>query len=425
MPRRPSPAPVWALLCLITLVVVGAADPSPAGAQSPLPPGAAYPAKAYILVDADTGKVLDAFNEHEALPPASTTKLMTALVATEKLAKETTFTVSPGAAGQPAMRIGMVAGERWTHDAAMHSLMMVSANDAAYALAEAASGSLAAFADDMTKAAVRYGMVDSRFADPAGFDDASAFGGGSRVSAYDLAIAARNVLAVPDLTGMAGTPKYSFDGPDGKSHVLYNHDKLLARYAGATGLKTGYTALAGHTFVGTATRDGRTMISVVLNADDTYGVASALMDKGFATPADAAGLGTTLPPVRVQPFQAPEPATLVPGKATGKAAKPAARKALSTASAQPVADHHPVGRGGASRMLTVLLLVVAGAAGVVVTSRRRADRRRRERLARRRRLAELRRSAYLDALSDDSWDVEMAVPVQGQFDAAFPLPTVE
>src|SRR3954447_18875573 len=207
MPRRPSPAPVWALLCLLTLILSGAARPAPAAAQAAPPPGQPFPAKAWILVDADTGKVLDAFNEHEALPPASTTKLMTALVATEKLAKETTFTVSPAAAGQPAMRIGMVAGERWTHDAAMHSLMMVSANDAAYALAEAASGSLAAFADDMTKAAVRYGMVDSRFADPAGFDDASAFGGGSRVSAYDLAIAARNVLAVPDLTGMAGTPK--------------------------------------------------------------------------------------------------------------------------------------------------------------------------------------------------------------------------
>jgi D-alanyl-D-alanine carboxypeptidase (penicillin-binding protein 5/6) len=425
MPRRPLPAPVWALLCLVTLVAAGSVHPSPAGAQTPPPPGAAYPAKAYILVDADTGKVLDAFDEHEALPPASTTKLMTALVATEKLAKEAAFTVSAGAAGQPAMRIGMVAGERWTLDAAMHSLMMVSANDAAYALAEAASGSLAAFADDMTAAAVRYGMVDSRFADPAGFDDASAFGGGSRVSAYDLAIAARNVLAVPDLTGMAATTKYSFDGPDGKSHVLYNHNKLLARYAGATGLKTGYTALAGHTFVGTATRDGRTMISVVLNADDTYGIASALMDKGFATPADAPSPGVVLPPVRVQAFRAPEPATLVPGKATGKAVKSAGRKVVRAASAQPVAEHRPVGGGGASRLLTVLFLLAACTGGIVLAVRRRAERRRRARMARRRRLAEIRRTAYLEALDDDSWDVEMAIPVQGQLDELAPLPTGE
>src|SRR5438132_5917068 len=404
MPRRPSPAPVWALLCLMTVVTGGLAGPPPAGAQAAPPPGA-HPAKAWILVDADTGKVLDAFDEHEALPPASTTKLMTALVATEKLAKEATFTVGADAAAQPAMRIGMAAGERWTFDAALHSLMMVSANDAAYALAEAASGSLGAFANDMTAAAVRFGMVDSRFADPAGFDDASAFGGGSRVSAYDLAIAARNVLAVPGLAALAGTTKYRFDGPDGHPHVLYNHDKLLGRYPGATGLKTGYTALAGHTFVGTATRDGRTMISVVLNADHTYGIASALMDKGFATPADAPGLGEPLAPVRVQPFRAPLAATLVPGKA--------------------VAEHRPVKSGGASGGLTVLVFAVGSSAGAGVALRRRAERRRRARAARRRRLAELRRTAYLDALTDDSWDVEMAVPVQGQLEELTPLPAAE
>src|SRR5581483_778933 len=204
MPRRPMIAPVWALLCLM-LVVTAA---GPAAAQSP--PGPPYQAKAWILVDAGTGRVLDAYTQHEALPPASTTKLMTALVATEKLAPEAIVTVSPVAAAQPAMRIGMVAGQQWTLDAAMHSLMMVSANDAAYALAEAASGSLAAFADDMNAAALRYGMVDSHFADPAGFDDAAAFGGGNRVSAYDLAIAARNVLAVPGLMAMVGTTKWTF-----------------------------------------------------------------------------------------------------------------------------------------------------------------------------------------------------------------------
>ena len=426
MPRRPSLAPVWALLCLMTAITAtagGLAAPLPAGAQAP-PPGAAYPGKAWILVDADTGKILDAFDEHEALPPASTTKLMTALVATEKLAPGTTVTVGPDAAAQPAMRIGMVAGQQWPLDAAMHSLMMVSANDAAYALAEAASGSLPAFADDMTAAAVRYGMVDSHFADPAGFDDASAFGGGNRVSAYDLAIAARNVLAVPELMAMAGTTKYTFDGPDGHSHVLYSHDKLLGRYAGATGLKTGYTALAGHTFVGTATRDGRTMIAVVLNSDDTYGVASKLMDKGFATPADAPGLGDLLPPVRVQPYRPPLAATLIPGKAPGKAAK-APKDAISTAAAKPVAEHRPVKRSGAAGALTVLFFAVGSTAGVVVALRRRAQRRRRERAARRRRLAEIRRAAYLDALTDDSWDVEMAVPVQGQFDEPVPLQPAE
>jgi len=414
---------VWALLCLMTVVIVGLAPTAPAGAQAAPPPGA-HPAKAWILVDADTGKVLDAFDEHEALPPASTTKLMTALVATEKLAKEATLTVGADAAAQPAMRIGMVAGEQWTFDAALHSLMMVSANDAAYALAEAASGSLGAFANDMTAAAVRYGMVDSHFADPAGFDDASAFGGGSRVSAYDLAIAARNILAVPGLAAMAGTTKYRFDGPDGHPHVLYNHDKLLGRYPGATGLKTGYTALAGHTFVGTATRDGRTMISVVLNADDTYGIASKLMDKGFATPAAAPGPGAVLPPVRVQPYRPPLASTLVPANPSGKASK-AGKAALSTVGAQPVAEHRPVHGGGAGGAFTVVFLFGGSSMGLVVLSRQRASRRRRERAARRRRLADLRRAAYLEALDDDDWDVEIAIPVQGQFENLATSPSPE
>jgi D-alanyl-D-alanine carboxypeptidase (penicillin-binding protein 5/6) len=395
---------VWALLCLmtVTMAVLGLATPSPAEAQTTPPLPGPSPAKAWILVDADTGKVLDAFNEHEALPPASTQKIMTALVASEKLARDATVTVGPIAAAQPAMKIGMDAGERWALGQALHSLMMVSANDAAYALAEAASGSLEAFAADMNAAAARYGMVDSRFADPAGFDDMAAFGGGSRVSAYDLAIAARNYLAVPDLMAMAGLREYRFDGP-AQSHVLYNHNKLLARYPGATGLKTGYTSLAGNTFVGTASRDGRTMISVVLNTTNIYGISGTLMDKGFATPADAPGIGAPLPPVRVQPFPAPQ--TLLPGKV--------------------VADQRPVKSGGASRAFTTLFLMLGCTGGLVVALRRRAERRRRERAARRRRMAEMRRAAYLEALTDDTWDVEMAVPVQGQFDTLEPLPVSE
>ena len=402
MPRRPSPAPVGALLCLITLILP--ARPAPAGAQAAPPPGQPIPAKAWILADADTGKVLDAFNEHEALPPASTQKVMTALVAVEKLGRDTTFTVGTTAAAQAAMRIGMVAGQQWPLDQALHSLMMVSANDAAYALAEAASGNVEAFANDMNAAAARFGMVDSRVADPAGFDGAEGYNGGSRVSAYDLAIAARNFLAVPELTTIVGLREYRFDGPDGP-HLLYNHNKLLSRYPGATGLKTGYTSLAGSTFVGTATRDGRTMIAVVLNTTNMYGIAGALLDKGFATPAGAPGLGATLPPVRVQAFPPPKAAAVVPGKA--------------------VAEQHPVGGGGGFRALTVLFFVVASTAGVVVTLRRRAERRRRARAERRRQLAEVRRAAYQAAIIDDTWDVEMAIPVQGQFDALAPLPTSE
>jgi D-alanyl-D-alanine carboxypeptidase (penicillin-binding protein 5/6) len=279
MPWRPSPAPLRALLlCLVSAILVaGSAAVAPASAQTTAPPpGQPWPAKAWILVDHDTGKVLEAYDEHEALPPASTQKIMTALVATEKLTHDASFTVGTLAAGQAAMKIGMVAGEQWSLSPALHSLMMVSANDAAYALAEAASGSVEAFSADMNAAAARFGMVDSRFLDPAGFDGLEGYQGGSRISAYDLAIAARNYLSIPELAEIVGLKQYSFDGPDGKPHVLYNHNKLLSRYPGATGLKTGYTSLAGSTFVGTAQRDGRTMIAVVLNTTNMYGIAGAL-----------------------------------------------------------------------------------------------------------------------------------------------------
>src|SRR5439155_16031403 len=132
------------------------------------------------------------------------------------------------------------------------------------------------------------------------------------------------------------------------------------------------------------------------------------MDKGFATPADAPGLGPVLPPVRVQPYRPPLASTLVPANPPAKAGK-GRKAALSTVGAQPVADHHPLRGGGAGGGFTVLFLFVGSTGGIVVLLRQRAERRRKERTARRRRLAEIRRQAYLVALNDDDWDVEIAI----------------
>ena len=317
--------------------------PASAAGAAPVPR-----AKAFILVDADSGAVLAGQDHHSPLPPASTTKLMTALVAVEKLPEEAVFVVGDIAAAQPAMRIGMRAGQGWALAPALHSLLMVSANDAAYALAEAASGSLAGFAADMNASAARYGMKDSVFNDPAGFDDSASFKGGSRVSAYDLAVAARNFLAVPELVSIAALPEYGFQGPSGRQHRLLNHNKLLRRYPGAIGLKTGYTRQAGHTFVGAARRDGRTMIAVVLNTDDTYGSAAALLDFGFATARGDTGIGETVPEPRVRPFEPPIATTLVQS------------------------TEEPVKAGG-GRWLSRLTLFLLASTGGVVALRRRAQ----------------------------------------------------
>jgi D-alanyl-D-alanine carboxypeptidase (penicillin-binding protein 5/6) len=379
MPRR--------LLALVLLTAGWtAALAAPAEGQQPGPPG-----KAWILVDAGSGAVLAAGNHHEALPPASTTKLMTALVAVEKLSRGAAFEVGDRPAAQLAMRIGMQAGQTWKVADVLHALIMVSANDAAYALAEAASGSLRRFAADMDAAAARYGMQDSSFRDPAGFDDAAAFEGGSLVSAYDLAIAARNTLAVPELAAIAVLPEYHFTGPV-RDHRLLNHNRLLKRYPGAVGLKTGYTRRAGHTFVAAATRGGRTMIAVVLGSEDIYGATASLLDQGFASPPDARGTGERLPAVAVRAFPA---------------RSASAASGHTDALGAPQRASEKEGRS----VLRYFTLVPFGLGTTVAALRHRAVRRRRQRAERRRQLAEARRREVYRVADPEGWDQRSHVQV--------------
>jgi D-alanyl-D-alanine carboxypeptidase len=120
--------------------------------------------------------------------------------------------------------------------------------------------------------------------DPSGLDDNFSVRGGNVISARDLAIAARALLADPRLAPIVARPITEFTGPDGLAHRLINHNKLLTRYAGAIGMKTGYTKKSGHGLIAAATRNGRTEIVVVLNAVDTYGWAAQLLDAAFALP---------------------------------------------------------------------------------------------------------------------------------------------
>jgi len=301
--RRPGWFAVRAVLALV-LALAALASPGPAGArprqaQSP-------PPQAMVLVNADTGQVLLADNEHEALPPASTAKIVTALAAIERLPSDATITVSELAAAQPASRINMVAGHQWRFEDALASLMLASANDAAYAIAESAGGSLEGFAEAMNEMAARLGMEDSSFSDPAGFDDEASFAGGPRASAYDIAIATRNALSVPQLAQLAATRYLEFVDPAGASRSLTNHNKMLPgnsrAYEGATGFKTGFTEQAGHTLVATAERNGCSLIVVVLNTYDTYGWATQLLDQGFAMDCRGERSAPRLPEIAVWPY---------------------------------------------------------------------------------------------------------------------------
>ena len=246
-------------------------------------------------------------NMHEALPPASTAKIMTALVAVERLPPNAMVRVSPNAANRESMKIGMAPGARWPFQQVMASMMMVSANDAAYALAERVGGSISGFAADLNATAKRYGMRDSTFGDPAGLTDGTSYEGGPKVSAFDLAIAARNALTVPAIARWADTRTYDFTDPSGVHHELTAHNKFLPGngfgYAGANGFKTGYTQAADHTLVATAKRNGRQCIAVILGGTDSgYTWAASLLDECWKKP-PVATTGVRLPAVAVSPYE--------------------------------------------------------------------------------------------------------------------------
>src|SRR5207248_2647953 len=192
-----------ALACLLLALAPGAsalqhvhrAPPPPPSGPTTAPPPPPMP-KAWVLVDADTGAVLDQGNAHQPLPPASVTKVLTALIATEQIQPGADIPISAEAQGMPARNMNMKAGQVFKFEDILHALLMVSANDAAVALAEKVSGSRQEFANEMAQTAQRIGMTDNPvLRDPAGLDDEFSNEGGNLLSAHDLAVAARNAMA--------------------------------------------------------------------------------------------------------------------------------------------------------------------------------------------------------------------------------------
>lgn len=320
-----------AILCCLTTLVVG---PLATSGGATTTTAAAPPPHAWLVADAGSGAILESHNAHVAYSPASTTKVMTALTAIERLPPDATIKVNALTANQPASKINMQVGQEWPFPEALAALMVVSANDAAWAIAQTTSGSVEKFVQAENATARRLGLRDSHFADPAGLDDGNAYGGGPLMSAYDIAITTRNALKVPVLAHLAASPVISFVGPGGQ-HRLTNHNKLVSEhlYSGATGFKTGFTNKAGHTLIATATRGGRTLIAVVLGTYDAYGWATKFLDAGF-TDSPAPGARGTLPPVRVSTY-ASRTSQLAAFQSLAAASAP-------TATAPPVPDRAPV-----------------------------------------------------------------------------------
>lgn len=295
------------LLPLLVLVVVWSCAPSHASAQEPEPQpsvpasAALAPPRASIVVDADTGEVVTESESRIPQLPASTTKIVTALLVRRHLDLDGTIAIPDLAAFAPPRRIQLAPGSQWGVRDLLYAAMHCSCNDAAWALGEmAGGGSMEGFETEAAVLADLLGMEDSPvMRDPAGLDDQDAVGGGNLISARDLAIAARAFLADAELAAVAVAPGHEWIGGDGEPHSVRNLNAFLGLYEGAIGLKTGATERAGLTFVAAARQGGRTLIAVVLGSQDHYRHARELLDAGFLLSAagDLRGGGDLLPPV--------------------------------------------------------------------------------------------------------------------------------
>lgn len=417
--RRLAGAAALLALCLAP-AARAAADPVPAPA--PAPPASQVP-QSYLAVDGDTGAVVAAANEHVPHLTASTIKVLTALVTLERLPMTAQLTVSRLAAAQPAMRIDMKEGSVWPLDQALASLMMVSANDAAYAMAENAGGSLQGFATRANATAVRLGMKETAFNDPAGLDGAQGFGGGSMSSAYDLAIAARNALAVPQIADDAAKVTYEFTDPSGVGRRLTSHNKgFLTTYPGAIGLKTGYTEAASRTLLAAARRDGHTCIASIMGTWDDTGWAGYLLDQCFAGVRVAGA--PPLPAVRFKLARASATSAFPTSTTTAPVSPVAAVGAPRTATPTHAAEAKATGTravtatpddGGIDwgSVLRVAGLALLGLLAIAFVLRRRAVRRRRaRRIERQRAHAEARRRRMIDVVEPDQDSDVRVVPTR-------------
>lgn len=234
-------------------------------------------ARAYCLLERTTGRVLFAWNENERLPMASTTKIMTALLAVENCSMDEMVTASANASGVPGTSIYLQVGETLSMYQMLQGLMLRSGNDAAVAIAEHIDGDTVAFAQRMNRRAQQLG-ADACFVTPNGLD-AEGHGASALAMATIAAAALENDVFREIVSTQRATLPWQGSQYD---RVLTNKNRLLKEYEGATGVKTGYTSKAGRCLVFSAQRDGMELVGCVLNCYTWFDSAETLQDEGFA-----------------------------------------------------------------------------------------------------------------------------------------------
>lgn len=268
-----------ALFCLLSLLLPSLLQAAPLH-DEPAPPQIG--ARAAIVVEYPSGRVLFAKNEHAQLAPASTTKILTAILALEYGNLDGSVTIQQSdLVGESTM--GLKLGEQQTLHNLLYGMMLPSGNDAAMTIARtigskvvtgdpAFADPIARFVQMMNVRVGQLGLTNSHFANPHGLDTDHHYS-----SAYDLASLSWYALHIPTFNEIVRQVSYEAPG-----HSLLNMNEMLTRYQGADGIKTGLTDEAGLCLVTSATRDGHRLISVVLNAPRWYIDSTAILDYGFA-----------------------------------------------------------------------------------------------------------------------------------------------
>lgn len=239
----------------------------------------AVSAKAYILMDAQTGEVIIAKNERARLPMASTTKIMTTLLTLESGDLDSEFVIDDRALLTEGSSMGLCSGDEVTKRELCFGMMLPSGNDAANASALKLSGEYTDFADMMNDRARRIGMKNTSFVTPSGLHDKEHYS-----TAHDMALLTREALKNGDFREICKTKSIRLSSENWQcDKYLTNSNKLLTKYEYCIGVKTGFTDEAGRCLVSAAEKDGVTLICVTLNAPDDWNDHITMLNAGFAS----------------------------------------------------------------------------------------------------------------------------------------------
>lgn len=269
---------------------------APLTAEVAVPAFPRNPAEAYLVADLTTGEVLAAKNAYRKMHPASTQKALVALALLPRLDPELRYVARRSDTQVEGTKIGLIVGRKYRVESLMNALLIESGNDAGLALANAVGGVPTAL-KIINAEAQRIQALNTVVKNPHGLNAT-----GQYTTAYDLALVAKAGLKRPDFAKIVGTNKYTFrdQGTKPRYRTIYNHNKLLPKYRGMIGVKNGYTRAAGNTYVGAATRNGRTIVVTLLRLTPNYSrdkVATAMLNWGFAATGKVEPVGVLADPI--------------------------------------------------------------------------------------------------------------------------------